>query len=67
MKKAIKILLAREYVSRERLHRHMAANYLPGHMPNAYAKNHNVQKYCFFIVQLSTGPQVMKLIFLEGN
>ena len=31
------------------------------------AKNHNLQEYCFFIVQLSTGPQVMKLIFLEGN
>ena len=31
------------------------------------AKNHNVQKYRCFIVQLSTGPQVMKLIFLEDN
>ena len=36
MKRAIKILIPREYVSRERLHRHMAANYLPGHMSNAY-------------------------------
>ena len=38
MKRAIKILLPREYVSRERLHRHMAANYLSGHMPNAYCQ-----------------------------
>ena len=65
IQRAIKILLPREYVSREHSHRHIAANYLPGLM--RIAKNHNVQKYLFFIVQLSTGPQVVKLIFLEDN
>ena len=65
IKRAIKTLLPREYVSRERSHRDIEANYLPGLMPNA--KNHNVQKYRFFITQPSTGPQVVKLIFLDSN
>ena len=63
IKRAIEILLLREYVSREHSYRHIAANYLPGLTPIA-KKNNNVQKYRFSIV-LSTEPQVMKLILLE--
>ena len=65
IKRAIKILLPREYVSRERSRRHIAANYLPGHQPTP--KNHNVQKYRYFIVRLGVEFCIAKVIFLEEN
>ena len=65
IKRAIKILLPREYFSRERFYRHIATNFLPGLMP--ITKNHNAQKYCFSIVHLSSEPQVIKFILLEDN
>ena len=39
-KRAIKIIIPREYVSRERSHRHIASNYLPGLEP--MKNDHNV-------------------------
>ena len=65
VRKAIKILLPREYVSRERSRRHIAANYLPGLQP--IDVTHNVHKYRFYILKLSSGYFVGKICFLEGN
>ena len=42
IKRAIKIIIPREYVSRERSRRHIASNYFPGLEP--INSDHNVQK-----------------------
>ena len=65
VKRAIKIILPREYVSRERSRRHIAANYLPGLSP--IDKNHDVHKYSFYLFKLSTGYHLGKICFLEEN
>ena len=65
IKRAIKILLPREYVSRERSRRHIAANYLPGFQP--LQKDHDVQKYRFFLIKLLSGIHIAKLVFLEDK
>ena len=50
IKRAIKIIIPREYVSRERSRRHTASNYLPGLEP--INNDHNVQKYRFYAFKL---------------
>ena len=63
IKRAIKIIIPREYVSSERSRRHIAANYLPGLEP--IDSDHNVQKYRFYAFKLSSGYHLGKIIFLE--
>ena len=53
IKRAIKIIIPREYVSRERSRRHIASNYLLGLEP--INSDHNVQKYHFYDFKLSSG------------
>ena len=66
-KRAIKIIIPREYVSRERSCRHIASNYLPGLEPTK--NDHNVQKYRFYAFKLSSGYHLGKMILLkdQGN
>ena len=65
IKRAIKIIIPREYVSRERSRRHIASNYLPGLEP--INSDHNVQKYRFYAFKLSSGYHLGKIIFLEDQ
>ena len=65
IKRAIKIIIPREYVSRERSRRHIASNYLPGLEP--INSDHNVQKYCFYAFKLSSGYHLGKAIFLKDH
>ena len=67
IKRAIKITIPREYVSRERLRRLIPSNYLPGLEP--INSDHNVQKYRFYGFKLSSGYHLGKIIFLkdQGN
>ena len=43
IKRAINIIIPKEYVSRERSRRHIASNYLPG--LESMNSDHSVQKY----------------------
>ena len=63
--RAIKILLPREYVSRERSRRHIASNFLPGREP--IDSSHDLQKYRFYIFKAGVGHCIGKVIFLERN
>ena len=63
IKRAIKIIIPREYVSRERSRRHIASNYLPGLEP--MNSDHNVQKHRFSAFKLSSGCHFGKIIFFE--
>ena len=61
IKRAIKITIPRKYVSRERSHRLIASNYLPGLEP--INSDHNVQKYRFYGFKLSSGYHLGKMVF----
>ena len=67
IKRAIKIIIPRIYVSRERSRQHIASNYLPGLEP--MNNDRNVQKYHFYVFKLSSGYHDSKIVFLEhqGN
>ena len=65
IKRAINIIIPREYVSRERSRRHIASNYLPGLEP--INSDHNVQKYRFYAFKLSSGYHLGKITFLEDQ
>ena len=65
IKRAIKIIIPREYVSKERSRRHTASNYLPGLEP--VNNDHNVQKYRFYAFKLSSGYHLGKIIFFENQ
>ena len=61
IKRAINIIIPREYVSRERSRPHIGSNYLPGlELTNS---DHNVQKYCFHVFKLSSGYHLGKIFF----
>ena len=61
IKRAINIIIPREYVSRERSRRHIGSNYLPG--LELISSDHNVQKYCFYVFKLSSGYHLGKIFF----
>ena len=61
IKRAINIIIPREYVSRERSRRHIGSNYLPG--LELINSDHNVQKYCFYVFKLSSGYHLGKIFF----
>ena len=65
IKRALKLIMPREYVSRERSRRHIAANYLPGLQP--IDKEHDIHKFRFVILKLSSGFWVGKIIFLSKD
>ena len=65
IKRAIKIIIPREYVSRERSRRHIASNYLPGLEP--INSDNNVQKTRFYTFKLSSGYHLGKIFFLEDK
>ena len=65
IKRAVKIIIPREYVSRERSRRHIASNYLLGLEP--INSDHNVQKYRFYAFKLSSGYHLGKIIFFEDQ
>ena len=65
IKRAIKVIIPREYVPREPSCRHIASNYLPGLEP--INGDHNVQKYRFYAFKLSSGYHLGKIIFLEDK
>ena len=65
IKGAIKIIIPREYVSRERSLRHIASNYLPGLEP--INNDHKLQKYYFYTFKLSSSYRLGKITFLEDQ
>ena len=65
IKRALKLLIPREYVSRERSRRHIAANYLPGLAP--IEASHDIKKFGFVLLKLCSNIHVGKVTFLEND
>ncbi|XP_066933436.1 uncharacterized protein [Clytia hemisphaerica] len=65
LKQALKILIPREYVSRERSRRHIASKFLPD--SKEIDENHNILLFRFVIAKVANDIVVCKVVSLNNN